>query len=165
MITAEFEEIRRILNGRYKLFEDQADVLRWYNGLKEYDFAIVKEAVNDWIVNDQWRPEVVNIAERCKDVLRWKRQIKAAAAENPNAKTVACPYCHDKGLIYKTYPTGIQTAHPCTQCQAGRRNFPWFFLTTEERNEYNAKEIKDGRTVPNYHVAPDDFLRAYLYGK
>lgn len=163
MLGSEFDGIKRILQGRYNLFADETDVVRWFEGLKGFDYSVVREAVNDWIINDQWKPEVVNIVERCKDVVRWNEKIKAA--QEPNVKTVSCPYCHDGGLIYKTYPTGIQTAYPCKKCPAGRRKFPWVFLTAEEQNEYNAKEIKAGRIVPNYQVAPDDFLQAYLYGE
>lgn len=162
MIAAEFDEIKRILQGRYNLFTDQEDVFRWYNGLKAFDFSIVKEAVNDWIINDGWKPEVVNIVERCKDVERWKRKIKAA--EEPNTKTVACPYCHDRGLIITTSPTGIETGRPCEHCMRGRANYPWYFLSEEEKREYNAKEIKAGRSVPNYHEAPKEFWRTYVYG-
>lgn len=165
MIAAEFDGVKRILNGRYNLFTDQQDVIRWYEELKDYDFAIVKEAINDWIVNDGWKPEVVNIVERCKDVIRWHRQIAAANAENPNTKTVACPYCHDTGLIIKTYPNGVETGQPCERCRAGQINYPWFFLSADEKRDYNAKEIKAGRSVPNYHIAPDEFRKAYLYDK
>lgn len=162
MITTEFDEIRRILHGRYKMFEDQADVIRWYEGLKAYDFATVKEAVNDWIVNDGWKPEVVNIAERCKDVIRWKKQIRAT--QEPNVKTIACPYCHDSGLIITTTPTGIEQGRPCTHCIKGKLNYPWYFLSQQEKDEYNAREIKAGRSVPKYHYAPEEFRNAYLYG-
>ena len=162
MITTEFDGIKRILQGRYNLFADEIDVVRWFEGLKEFDYAVVKEAVNDWIINDGWKPEVVNIVERCKDVLRWQRQIGVAQAVN--VKTVACPYCHDSGLIIKSYPTGAQTAHPCEHCVKGKVNYPWYFLSDEEKREYNAREIKAGRSVPNYHYAPDEFRQAYLYG-
>lgn len=162
MIVAEFDGIKRILHGRYNLFADKADVERWYEGLKQFDYSVVKEAVNDWIINDGWKPEVVNIVERCKDVIKWNTKIRAA--EEPNVKTVACPYCHDSGLIITTYPTGAQAAKPCEHCHKGRINYPWYFLSDDEKREYNAKEIKAGRSVPNYHYAPDEFRQAYLYG-
>lgn len=163
MLATEFDEIRRILNGRYGICADLIEVNRWYNELKAWDFAVVKEAVNDWILHDQWKPEVVNIVERCKDVERWKQKIKAA--EEPNVKTVACPYCHDRGLIIKTYPNGSEMGHPCPYCSRGKLNYPWEFLSEEEKREYNAKEIKAGRSVPNYYEAPKEFLKEYLYGK
>lgn len=163
MIATEFDGIKRILKGRYNLFEDNADVFRWYEELKGFDYSVVKEAVNDWIINDGWKPEVVNIVERCKDVIRWNAKIKAA--QEPNVKTISCPHCRDSGLIITTSPTGIDQGRPCTFCPKGRQNYPWYFLTQQEKDEYNAKEIKAGRSVPIYHYAPDDFRQAYLYGE
>lgn len=162
MLTVEFDEVKRILNGRYKICEDQTEIVRWFEALKPYDFPVVKEAVNDWIINDGWKPEVVNIVERCKDVLRWRQQ--ARVNEEPNERTVACPYCHDSGLIITRHPTGVNTGKPCPHCSRGKKNYPWAFLSEEERREYNEKEIKAGRQVPKYHEAPRDFYLAYVYG-
>ena len=162
MIATEFDGIKRILKGRYNLFEDNADVFRWYEELKGFDYSVVKEAVNDWIINDGWKPEVVNIVERCKDVICWNAKIKAT--QEPNVKTISCPYCRDSGLIITTTPTGIDQGRPCTHCVKGRQNYPWYFLSDEEKREYNAKEIKAGRSVPFYHYAPDEFRQVYLYG-
>ena len=78
MISAEMQEIRRILNGKYKICQTMDETERWFYQLKEFDFVTVKEAINDWIINDGWKPEVVNIVERCKDVQRWKKQLQAA---------------------------------------------------------------------------------------
>lgn len=162
MLTIEFDEIKRILNGRYKICEDQTEIVRWFEALKPYDFPVVKEAVNDWIINDGWKPEVVNIVERCKDVVRWRQQ--ARVNEEPNERTIACPYCHDKGLIRTTQPTGVITGKPCPHCSRGKKNYPWEFLSEEEHREYNENEIKAGRQVPKYHEAPKDFYKAYVYG-
>lgn len=162
MLTVEFDEVKRILNGRYKICEDQTEIVRWFEALKTYDFLVVKEAVNDWIINDGWKPEVVNIVERCKDVIRWRQQ--ARVNEEPNERTIACPYCHDSGLIITKHPTGVNTGKPCPHCSRGKKNYPWTFLSEEERREYNEKEIKAGRQVPKYHEAPKDFYLAYVYG-
>lgn len=163
MLANEFDEIRRILYGRYKICNEKAEVARWYNELKGFDFSVAKEAINDWIVNDGWKPEAVNIVERCKDVERWRKQIRTAE-EEPNVKTVSCPYCRDSGLIVKTTPTGIVVGEPCEHCHRGRQNYPWEFLTEQEKHDYNVAEAKAGRSVPAVHRAPDDFRQAYLYG-
>ena len=163
MLANEFDEIKRILNGRYKVCDDGTDVIRWYESLKGFDFATVKEAINDWIINDGWKPEVVNIVERCKDIERWNKQVRAA--EEPNVKTIACPYCRDSGLIVKISPTGIVQGEPCDYCSRGKKNFPWKYLSEQEKHDYNTKEIKAGRSVPKVHVAPDDFRAWYVYGK
>lgn len=163
MLTVEFDEIKRILNGRYKICADQTEIIRWFEALKPYDFSVVKEAVNDWIVNDGWKPEVVNIVERCKDVIRWRQTVRGQ--EDPNEKTVHCPYCRDSGLIVKTSPTGIIEGDPCDYCFRGKKNFPWKYLSEQEKADYNAREIKAGRAVPKIHRAPDDFRASYVYGK
>ncbi len=163
MLANEFDEIKRILSGRYKVCNEGPEVIRWYESLKEFDFAIVKEAVNDWIINDGWKPEVVNIVERCRDVQRWKRQLQAAAPD-PNEKTVGCPHCRDSGLIITTSPTGIVQGRPCDKCFRGKKNYPWAFMSEHDRADYNAKEIKAGRSVPKVHHAPDDFRAWYVYG-
>lgn len=163
MIAVEFDEIRRILHGRYKICEDQKDVIRWYEALKGYDFAVVRDAVNDWIVNDGWKPEAVNIVERCKDVIRWKQQ--AQTDTDPNEKTIGCPYCRDSGLIVKISPTGIVEGDPCDFCFRGKKNYPWKYLSEQEKQDYNTKEAKAGRSVPRAHRAPDDFRASYVYGK
>lgn len=162
MIATEFDEIQRILNGRYKLCQTRDEAFRWFEALKPYDFSVVKEAVNDWIINDGWKPEVVNIVERCKDVLRWRQQ--AMVNEEPNERTVACPFCHDTGLIITTHPTGVSTGKPCPHCSRGKKNYPWEFLNEEERREFNEKRIKQGISVPKYHEAPREFYKAYVYG-
>lgn len=162
MTAAEMTEIIRILNGRYKLCAERSEAERWYLELRHYPFSVVKEAVNDWIIHDGWKPEVVNIVERCKDVVRWREKSKAAA-EDPNVKTVSCPYCHDRGLIIKNQPGGY-TGDPCTHCLAGKKFFPWDFLSDEEKREYNEREIKAGRAVPKYHYAPNEYREAYLRG-
>lgn len=162
MLANEFNEIKRILNGRYKICEDQTDVIRWYEGLKEFDFSVVKEAVNDWIVNDGWKPEVVNIAERCRDIIRWRQQSRMNM--DPNEKTVRCVHCRDSGLITTTTRKGIVQGRPCDKCFRGKKNYPWAFLSDKEKEDYNAKEIKAGRAVPKVHFAPDEFRKAYLYG-
>ena len=163
MIANEFDEIRRILNGRYKICSEKTDAIRWFEALKAYEFSVVKEAVNDWIVNDGWKPEIVNIADRCNDLLRWRRKIREA--EEPNVKTVACPECRDSGLVTWTSPTGIRMGHPCERCSKGKANFPWQFLTDDEKRAYNEKEIKAGRAVVKPHVAPKEFYDWYVYGK
>ena len=162
MIATEFDEIQRILNGRYKLCNSQDEAFRWYEGLKAFDFSVVKEAVNDWIVNDGWKPEVVNIAERCRDIMRWRQQSRVNL--DPNEKTVGCTYCRDSGLIVTTTPTGIVQGRPCDKCFRGKKNYPWAFLSEKEKEDYNAKEIKAGRSVPKVHTAPEEFKKAYLYG-
>lgn len=164
MISAEMQEIRRILNGKYKICQTMDETERWFYQLKEFDFATVKEAINDWIINDGWKPEVVNIVERCKDVQRWKKQLQAAAPD-PNEKTVGCPYCRDSGLIVTTSPTGIVQGRPCDKCFRGKKNYPWAFMSEHDKADYNAKEIKAGRSVPKVHRAPDDFRAWYVYGK
>lgn len=162
MIVSEMEEIRRILFGRYKLLQTKNDTERWYHQLKMYDFSVVKEAVNDWIINDGWKPEVVNIVDRCNDVLRWRRQIREA--EEVNVKTVACPVCRDTGLVVKTSPTGVLVGTPCTACRMGQVRYPWEFLSDEQKQQYNEREIKAGRQVPKIHEAPKDFYNWYVNG-
>ena len=164
MIASEFDEIRRILYGRYKICNEKAEVTRWFGELKAFDFSVVKEAVNDWIVNDGWKPEAVNIVERCRDVERWRKQIGTASSTDPNEKTVSCPYCRDSGLIIKTYPSGVKTGEPCDHCFRGKKNFPWKYLSEQEKKDYNMAEIKAGRSVPKVHTAPEEFKKAYLYG-
>lgn len=162
MIAKEFDEIRRILSGRYKLCEDSKESFRWFESLKAYEFSIVKEAVNDWIVSDGWKPEVVNIVDRCNDVLRWRRQSREAA--EPNVKTVACPICRDSGLVVKTSPTGIRVGTPCTACKMGQLKYPWEFLSDDQKQQYNEREIKAGRQVPKIHEAPKNFYNWYVNG-
>ena len=163
MIAKEFDVIQRILSSRYKLCDDSIESYRWYEALKAYDLSVVKEAVNDWIVNDQWKPDVINIVDRCNDVLRWRQ--KAREAEDPNMKTVACPECRDTGLVVKTSPTGIRIGSPCQKCKLGRSRYPWEFLSDEQKRAFNEREIKAGRAVVKEHTAPKDFYEWYVYGK
>ena len=163
MIAKEFDEIQRTLSSRYKLCEDSRESFRWYESLKAYDFSVVKEAVDDWIINDGFKPALINIVDRCNDVLRWRQKIREA--EEPNVKTIACPHCRDTGLVTTVSPTGVLMGHPCEHCSRGKKNYPWHFLSEDERREYNEKEIKAGRAVVKENAASKDFYDWYVYGK
>lgn len=165
MIAAEFSGIQRVLQGKYKLCQSQEEAREWYMLLRGYEFDDVREALDDWIVNDGFTPAPVNILQRTKDIIRWREEAAVAPQISAsNVRTVLCPECQDTGLVTWISPTGVRLGHPCKACPEGRKRFPWEFLTPEEKEEYNRKELRAGKRIPRPMEALRDFYLRYVYG-
>lgn len=169
--TEEVLRLKQRLKATWKdIMPDASSVAVWRDTFEDYTFKEIEQAAIDYMKANYYKPTPADIIGMIPV------KVPAAAYNSAPAKmyetmpdgrvqrVIKCRWCNDSGLIINTYPTGAQAAQPCEHCEMGRINYPWYFLSPEEKAEYNAKEIKAGRSVPNYHYAPDEFRQAYLYG-
>lgn len=154
-----FDDIKTImgfLRSNYFMQTDEAAAQVWYTHFADYDAGLVREAVMDYMRTERKPPTIADIVDRCDTVRKARRK-----APDPNARTVRCPYCRDRGLIMRETPTGVIVGHPCTECSSGRERYPWRFLSPEEQQAYKEREAKAGRPYVEPHECSREFYEMY----
>lgn len=161
MIATEFNEIIGRMYGAYGMLADQESQRVWYEQLKEFDFADIRTAVDDYTRYNSRRPTIADIIEGTRRV----RRTRQAQANIHQERLVRCPYCNDTGLVTKITPTGIRVGHPCESCPRGRENYPWYFMSDDERETALKEAEKRGEKPPRKpHQASHEFYMQYCYG-
>lgn len=162
MTSSEFTRLKSIIQSSYRAaWLDQPDLAeRFFNFCNQYPYEICKSAVVALIEygNDDLPVTMQVIETRIEREARNQKMSKEAPKEE-------CQYCHDRGYILKTYPTGRDYFRACG-CAIGRQKYPWWF---ESQAAYDArweKEIQKGRSKPNYFSPPPTEIRNRLkYGE
>lgn len=155
-----FDETQKILSSlraSYYIDSKAETVQVWHTHLMQFDYDTVYAATMDYIANERRTPTIADIVERCRAVLSARRHPQP----DPNARTVKCPYCKDRGLIMYESPTGVILGRPCTSCGKGRERYPWEFMTPEEQQAWREAEAKQVRKVPVFYVASDEFYEMH----
>lgn len=156
----ETERVLRTFRASYYMDISTATAQVWYTHLMDFDYSIVNAAAMDYIANERKAPTIADIVEKCRAIIKARRE-SAYQEPDTNTKTVKCPFCKDRGLVMYESPTGVLIGRPCTSCPAGRKRYPWEFLTEEQKQIYRESEAKKGRVVPKPHVASDEFYAEY----
>lgn len=169
--TEEVLRLKQRLKATWKdIMPDANSVAVWRDTFEDYTFKEVEHAAVEYMKTNYYKPtpaDIIACIPARIPAAAYKPAPQKKYETMPDGKVVRvvkCKWCRDSGLIITTSPTGIDQGRPCTHCEMGRINYPWYFLTEQEKADYNAKELKAGRSVPNYYYAPDDFRKAYLYG-
>lgn len=161
MIVAEFEIIANKLYGAFGMLTDEETQRVWWNQLKDLPLSDVEQAVDDYTRYNSRRPTVAEIFDGAKRV-RLQRQVEN---DFHNVRLVRCPVCNDTGLVVKITPKGIAVGTPCTDCPRGKTNYPWYFLSDDEKAEWIKEEEKQGRKPPKHpSEASEEFYMMYCYG-
>lgn len=126
-------EITDALTGAYRFmdFSGSGTFGIWYEVLKDYEAAEVKQAVRNWIAYNKTEPTPADILDATKNVRLANRKI----AQNSVAwnEAVRCPKCNDRGYVLVQYPGGYEELRHC-DCKAARDLFGYCFT-----DEYNRK--------------------------
>ena len=155
----EMTTIAEQLRAAYRILNTEAETQVWYTYLKDFAFDVVNAAVKDYIMTEPRIPSIANIVQYCKDTEKARRN--TARNYDPNAKTVKCVFCKDRGLIYYQTPTGVIQGRPCDKCEEGRRRYPWKFLTEEQKQAWKESEAKKGRPYVEPHECSREFYELY----
>lgn len=155
----EMTTIAEQLRAAYRILNTEAETQVWYTYLREFDFDIANAAVTDYIMTEPRIPSIANIVQYCNDTIRARRN--PTRTYDPNAKTVKCRFCKDRGLVLRITPTGILEGDPCTNCEEGRLRYPWQFLTEEQKQAWKESEAKKGRPYVEPHECSREFYELY----
>lgn len=111
-------------NWNFLNMKDEVTVGIWFEALKQYDEAEVRQGVLDSIENINHTPVVAEVLEYVKAVHEGtrRRQAEQEDARRAFAEAVKCKACNDHGFINIIYPSGHEAIRPCT-CQEGRRRY------------------------------------------
>lgn len=125
-------EISDALSGAYRFmdFSGPATFETWFEILKGYEFAEVKQAVRTWIAYNKTEPTPADILDGTKNVRLNNRKI--AQESVAWSETVRCPKCNDRGFVLVIYPGGHEELRPC-DCAAARENFGYCFTEEYDR--------------------------------
>lgn len=168
--TEEVLRLKQRLKATWKdIMPDANSVAVWRDTFEDYTFKEVEQATIDYMKSNFYKPTPADIIgfiparmPKVTTIVPVKRF--EVMPDGKLERVYRCKWCEDSGLIKTVSPTGIVQGRPCTYCGMGKINHPWDLLDKEKQDEFDAKRIKEGISVPNYHYAPDDFRKAYLYG-
>ena len=166
MSGQEYREIVRMLRGSFRqLFQTDEQTEVWWTWLKEDDFFEAKMGVTAYIMKETREPTVAAIIDSIEKERERERSRKMYTTIPANTKTVRCIHCKDTGLIVTETKTQVLVSRPCRECEMGRKNYPWEFLTDEEKEEWFQKEEKKGRRPCRHpYEASKEFYLMYCYG-
>lgn len=160
MSIQEYKEIVRLLKGSFRFMlqtREQEEV--WLTWLKNYEFADVKAGVTRYILSSAKEPTVRDIIESIEKAQEAERMRRSYDRQQ---RMVHCPHCRDTGLIVTESPTGILQSRPCEMCERGRENYPFYFKTDEEKEQWYRDNAAKGAVRP--FEASQEFVNAYVYG-
>lgn len=110
-------------NWNFLDFSDQTTFDVWYEALKSYHEAEVRQGIMDAIKHLQHTPVVADILEYVEAVHSGTRRKEAEAdARKAFSDAVRCKACNDYGYLNIIYPDGTEAIRPCS-CQAGQKRF------------------------------------------
>lgn len=126
-------EITDALTGAYRFmdFSGSGTFGIWYEVLKDYEAAEVKQAVRNWIAYNKTEPTPADILDATKNVRLANRKIAQDSVAWSEA--VRCPKCNDRGFMMVRYPSGYEELRHC-DCKTARDLFGYCFT-----DEYNRK--------------------------
>lgn len=147
MTWDEAMNVFRDLTATYRFLplDETATAELWYDILKNYEAAEVKQAVRNWIAYSKTEPTPADILDATKNVRIANRRIaQDSMAWN---EAVRCPKCNDRGFVLVQYPGGYEEFRPC-DCKAAREEYPYFFTDNyQKRCEYEERRQKDPDTA------------------
>lgn len=162
MTGEEFKSIRNMLYGAYGMLTNDAENQSWYLALQRYDLRDVRQAINDYITLERWKPAIADIVKRTEDVILWKKQ-RPDIYTDTNVRTYKCPVCRDLGFVEFTSPEGRSLSRPCGNCEAGeRKRFLW---SPEGEQEWIRQEQAKGRHPQPSFRAPREYSMRVNYGE
>lgn len=126
-------EITEMLTGAWRFmdFSSPATFETWFEILKRYEFAEVRQAVQNWNAYHKTEPTIAELLDETKNVRIYNRE--NAQDSVAWSEAVRCPKCNDRGYVLVQYPSGYDDFRPC-DCKTARENYPYFFS-----DEYNRK--------------------------
>lgn len=133
-------------------FSDETTAGIWYEALSPYQEPEVRQGIRDAIANLQKTPTVAEVLEFVRAIHDGSRRAAAEADRNrPEAETVACFDCNDRGYITIIFPNGSEAVRPCN-CQAADRAFGKNILSKSEPLPEWKKETLFGRNeIPSQY--------------
>lgn len=161
MTKEEFREVVKILQGNWRyMLQKEDELLSWWTFLREYSYRDAKNGAVRCVLNQSEEPKIKDIREAIDAYKATEKQKEL----DTNAPTIHCIYCRDTGLITKMSPTGYRVGRPCDQCDRGRNNYPWDFMSEEEQSEWIEKENQKGRSVPRCVETPKEKYLSIVEG-
>lgn len=136
-------EITEALTGAYRFmdFSGSGTFEIWFEVLKGYEAAEVKQAVRNWIAYSKTEPTPADILDATKNVRLSNRKIAQDSMAWQTA--VRCPKCNDRGFTLVRYPGGYEEMRVC-DCASARENFGYCFTDEYEKKcEAMERRLKD----------------------
>lgn len=142
MTEQQFGRIASMLRVYPKCCTGESTVV-WYDSLKDYDYSEIYQAVQDYIMSNQYTPVPANIIALIPKAKG--AEFKPQYDENGRL-LIQCRRCRDTGLIAYTDKEGYITGFPC-DCPAGHSKYHWGWLSKEEHEEYSRKNSHHGEII------------------
>lgn len=128
MNAKEMQEIFKELMALYRFmdFSNESASELWFDALKGYELAEVKQAVRNWSRFSQTEPTIKDMIDAVKNVRISRSDVTQGYVDYRSLKTVRCPRCNDHGYIEVVYPNDYTEMRVCN-CETARQRFGFAF--------------------------------------